>query len=93
MIEGHPWAEWKNGKPITQNGLARLLRKFGILSGTIRLDEGQTAKGYKREDFEDAFSRYLPPQTVTPSQPNNHGHCDVVTVSSPSLPRMGAIDL
>jgi hypothetical protein len=76
MIEGHPWAEWKNGKPITQNGLARLLGKFGILSGTIRLDEGQTAKGYKREDFEDAFSRYLPPQSVTPSQPNKHGRCD-----------------
>jgi putative DNA primase/helicase len=29
-IEGHPWAEWKAGRSITQNGLARMLKPFGI---------------------------------------------------------------
>jgi hypothetical protein len=76
-IEGRPWAEWKQGKPITQNALAALLRKFGIMSGTIRLDGNQTLKGYKREDFRDVFSAYGGDQTVTTSQPNNGGHCDV----------------
>ena len=85
-MEGRPWAEWKNGKAITQNGLARLLGKFGILSGTIRLNGGQTAKGYKREDFEDVFLRYLPSPTVTPSQPNNHGHCDALQNVTPDMP-------
>jgi hypothetical protein len=75
-IEGRPWAEWRGGKPLTQNSLARLLGKFEILSGTIRLSGGHTAKGYYRTAFEDVFSRYLPPQTVTTSQVNNDGHCD-----------------
>jgi hypothetical protein len=48
MIEGRPWAEWRNGKPITQNSLARLLGKFEILSATIRLNGDATAKGYYR---------------------------------------------
>jgi hypothetical protein len=75
-IEGRPWAEWKAGKPLTQNTLARLLSRFEILSGTIRLLNGQTAKGYYRASFVDVFERYLGPQTVTASQVNNGGHCD-----------------
>jgi hypothetical protein len=85
-IEGRPWAEWKGGKPVTQNGLARLLGKFEVLSGTIRLHSGQTAKGYYRSAFNDVFSRYLPPQTVTTSQPNNHGHCDGLQSVTPEKP-------
>ena len=89
-IEGRPWAEWKGGREITQNGLARMLDRFGVRPGTIRLHTGQTAKGYYRSAFEDVFSCYLPSQTVTTSQPNNDGHCDVVTVSNPLLDEMGS---
>jgi hypothetical protein len=32
-IEGRPWAEWKGGREITQNGLARVLAKFEIIIG------------------------------------------------------------
>ncbi len=85
-LDGRPWGEWRNGKAITQNGLARLLGKFQILSGTIRLDGGQTAKGYKRVDFEDVFSRYLPSPSVTPSQLNNDADCDVSANVTPDLP-------
>jgi hypothetical protein len=71
-IEDHPWGEWRRGKPITQNGLARLLKPFGILSKTIRIGENNL-KGYSLEQFVDAFNRYLPPtnpiQSVTTSQP------------------------
>jgi putative DNA primase/helicase len=77
-IEGRPWAEWKGGKPITANSLARLLGRFEIISRTIRLSSNQTAKGYYRSDFDDVFGRYLPPQGVTPSQSNNDGHCDAL---------------
>ncbi len=85
-IEGRPWAEWKGGKPITQNGLARLLGKFEILSGTVRFQSGQTAKGYYRSAFSDVFARYLPPQTVTPSQLNNDGQCDPLQNVTPGKP-------
>ena len=68
-LEGHPWAEISNGRSITKNGLARLLKVFAISPGTV-WTAARSAKGYKREQFEDAFSRYLPAApngTVRPS--------------------------
>ena len=59
-IEGRPWAEWKGGRPITQNGLARLLDRFGIRPGTIRLHTGPTPKGYYRSAFDDASRAICP---------------------------------
>jgi putative DNA primase/helicase len=73
-LEGRPWAEWKSGLPITPNALARLLRTFSVSSGTIRLESGQTLKGYMRRDFDDVFERYGLSRTVTPSQANNDRH-------------------
>jgi hypothetical protein len=58
-IEGRPWAEWKAGKPLSQNGLARLLKPLKIRPGTKRFPGENTAKGYYLSDFDDAFSRYL----------------------------------
>jgi len=78
-MDSRPWPEWRNGKPITPTGLARLLTPFGITPSTKR-DGEDTFKGYLRSDFTEAFETYLPDQTVTPSQPNNDGQCDGVTV-------------
>jgi len=58
-IETSPWPECSNGKPITAHKLARMLGRFGITPGTIRV-EGKTAKGYYVRDFEDSFTRYIP---------------------------------
>ena len=55
--------------PRSAHKLARLLSDFQIRPATIRLDSGRTAKGYFLEAFDDVFGRYLPPQTVTTSQP------------------------
>jgi putative DNA primase/helicase len=54
-----PWAEYRNGKPITQRQLAVLLEPFGIESRTIRVGKRKTPKGYYRGHFDDAFNRYL----------------------------------
>lgn len=62
--EDRPWPEWKGGKPITKAQLARALAPFGIKPRTIRLTSGATPKGYHRDDFADAWSRYAKaPQT------------------------------
>jgi len=62
-IEGGRWREWRTGKPLSPNGLARLLSRFGIKPRNVRAGEGgKVCKGYMRADFEDAFSRYLPPE-------------------------------
>ena len=63
-VEDAPWAEWRHGKPITPAGVARLLKDFGIKSRTVRFVD-RTAKGYLGSEFGDAFSRYLPPRSVT----------------------------
>ena len=59
--------------------MARLLRPFGIVSATRRLDTG-TAKGYAVETFADAFARYLP--GFYPSQRHNPALARVVTESA-----------
>jgi hypothetical protein len=67
-----PWATYRrDDKPITAAILGALLRPFEIRSRSIRLPDGTTPKGYLREQFEDAFLRYLPPET--PQRHNPHG--------------------
>jgi putative DNA primase/helicase len=54
-----PWCECNQGKPLTQNGLARRLKGFGIFHEKIG-PKTNRVNGYSREAFADAFSRYLP---------------------------------
>jgi len=61
-IEGRPWAEYKHGKPLTENGLARLLARFDIRP--LKLDSN--SRGYKLAQFADTFSRYTPVSTAIP---------------------------
>lgn len=58
-IETSPWSEWSKGKPITPNKVAKLLKPYDIHPHPVR-DEEEVFKGYKRVDFADAWSRYLP---------------------------------
>jgi hypothetical protein len=53
-LEGRPWAEMgKNGKPLTQNRLARMLKPLGIAPD--RIDPKTRVRGYKLSQFEEAF--------------------------------------
>lgn len=65
--EAAPWGDWF-GKRIVPQGLARLLRPFGIRPIVIRTGQ-VTPRGYRREDFEDAWARYLP---VSPPLPDSN---------------------
>ena len=82
-IETSLWSEWSHGKPLTAARLARLLRGYSIVPHSIRVGD-KTPKGYLREDFQDAFRRYLPavnagptssspPQSATTQQANAKG--------------------
>lgn len=67
-----PWSTWNKGKPMTARQLANRLHGFGISSYTIKTGYGdQTAKGYVLDRFKDAFKRYLPAPSVTPSPSRN----------------------
>jgi hypothetical protein len=54
-----PWAEMRNGKEITELWLARQFRPYGIRPKTLWMGEA-SAKGYEKEDFTEAFRRYIP---------------------------------
>ncbi len=59
------WTVIRKGEPIDARRLASLLRKYGIEPKPQR-DGDRVFKGYSRAQFEDAWSRYLPPEkTVT----------------------------
>jgi hypothetical protein len=58
-IEDHPWGEWNRGRPISKHDLAGLLVPFGIRPFQRRLGQVVT-RGYRHEDFADAWLRYTP---------------------------------
>lgn len=58
-MEERPWPEWRRGNPITAPQLANQLRPFGVRPSTIRRGH-DTAKGYRKEQFAEAWARYLP---------------------------------
>jgi putative DNA primase/helicase len=62
-LEESPWAEWRTGRPISTRGIATLLKPFGIRPAQDRI-----GSFYRRDDFADAFNRYLsgsPKRTAT----------------------------
>jgi hypothetical protein len=69
-LEESPWADWF-GKPLTAAKLNRLLHDFSIHSRTVRLDD-RTAKGFQREQFEDAWARYLLSETSQRHNPHSN---------------------
>jgi len=80
-MSDRPWKAYSWGKDISEHQLAGLLRHYGIRPGSIHLSEElqamlglkkATAKGYKREQFEEAFTRYrgedTPAEAGTPPE-------------------------
>jgi hypothetical protein len=65
-FEGHLWSEWRGNQPITQNAAARLLAGFGIAPIEMRMHE-KVLRGYNREQFADAFARYLQDAPIHPA--------------------------
>jgi hypothetical protein len=64
-MEGRPWAEFgKNEKPLTSTKMSRMLRHFEIIPATKRAG-AEVFKGFDRNQFNDAFSRYLACEKVT----------------------------
>jgi putative DNA primase/helicase len=63
-LEGVPWPDWRGGKGLSMNRLARFLKSFEIKPRSVRKGT-ESRKGYLRSQFVDAFGRYL---TVTGSQ-------------------------
>ena len=64
-MEGRPWPEFRRGKPLTSNQLARMLKPFHIAPVQIWTD-GSNKRGYRKDQFDDVWQRYTPNQTARP---------------------------
>ena len=67
-----PWAVWweRDVRDGNRNGpaqkLARILKSYRIIARVIRLPDDTTARGYRADDFQEAWKRYLPENTPNP---------------------------
>lgn len=61
-----PWGDWY-GKPLSAMRLARLLRPFEVRSRQLRIGDRAGVRGYRIEEFADAFARYIGSQDATPA--------------------------
>jgi len=68
-LEERPWGEWKRGKPMTTNTLAKMLKPYGVKSRQIRIGM-ENRHGYRKRDFEDAWRRYTPLPPAPPPEQN-----------------------
>ncbi|WP_346779212.1 DUF3631 domain-containing protein [Burkholderia sp. Ac-20365] len=90
--EEKPWATWNHGKPLSPRQLGKKLSEYGVRSKAIRIGY-EVQKGYERDQFADAFSRYLsdaPSAAVTGLQTAadadlgvTQGDCVTVTQKEP----------
>jgi putative DNA primase/helicase len=64
-LEHRPWADWNDGKGISQRQISERLRSYRITSRNIKMPDSKVAKGYYLTDFDEAFSRYLAPDGVS----------------------------
>ena len=61
-----PYGGWSDGRGITTRELGKKLQPYGIKAKSIRIGGERAGNGYERDQFEDAWSRYL-----TASDPGN----------------------
>lgn len=86
-IEEAPWGAWHDGAGLNQRDLARLLKPYEIRSQQVRLGDA-TRKGFRREQFADAWDRYVGSEAKHPKHPkhpNEHGAFSVSDAPDVSL--------
>lgn len=85
-MEEAPWSRFHHGdKPLSANGLAKLLSDFGIKSHELKI-AGTNRNGYERADFADAWARFLETSAVTESTASTSLTNQGVELNLQSLP-------
>jgi len=57
QLEDRPWMEWRHGKPISAQSVARLMKPFGI-QATVKKLGGISTRVYLRSEVDAAAARY-----------------------------------
>jgi len=57
VMEERPWSDWRHGRPISAQSVAKQMKPFGIKARVLKL-HGSAARVYLRIDVEAAAARY-----------------------------------
>jgi putative DNA primase/helicase len=57
VMEERPWADWRHGKPINAQSVAKQMKPFGVKVRVLKVN-GSSARVYLRSDVEAAAARY-----------------------------------
>lgn len=60
-MEDRPWMEWRHGRPISAQSVARQMKPFGI-KATVKKLGGTATRVYLRADIDAAAARYTAPK-------------------------------
>jgi putative DNA primase/helicase len=58
--EEKPWTSYNRGRPMTPRQMSRRPKIYGIVTKPLRCGR-EVTKDYDKEQFQDAFTRYLSP--------------------------------
>jgi hypothetical protein len=88
-----PYGGWSDGKGLSSRELGKKLAAFKIRAKPIRIDGKRAGNGYEREQFEDAWSRYLPDPALETGTTGTTGSesqkaPEIQPVQDPSVPVM-----
>ena len=86
--DSHPWATYNHGKLMTSMQLAEYLKPFGIGPASDKRPGNKAPKGYRLDQFEETFSRYL---TTAAGGECDLGHEDADTPPSSRYPATSEI--
>jgi len=56
-MEERPWADWRHGRPLSAQSVAKQMKPFGIKAKVLKL-HGASARVYLQSDVEAAAARY-----------------------------------
>ena len=83
-IEESPWGDWQErGKPISAHALSKLLKPFQIKTMSVYAD-GKTVRGYKLEQFGDAWLRVLGVRSVRSVRSGSGIENDLTAANAPN---------
>lgn len=85
-LDESPWGDLY-GKQLEARKLARYLKPYDVRSQTVRIGD-RTAKGYRREELTDPWTRYLPPPPETASQAEQATHAQLAPPTSQDAPSL-----
>ena len=74
QLDDSPWPSMRQSQGISSHKVGKMLKPFGLITGTVRVNEDKFVRGYRREKFNSICLQYIPEKTITTSPTNESPH-------------------